>query len=242
MAAIGTEEFSLTLVKHVFEIWVTPEVRRRGLANSESDIHKILVELEPGKAAHILLNDEVKLEGTFVAQRDIAEGEPVTLGDIQHLTDLRPIAVGQDSGWLVLIRLGDRIYISFDFRYNKAQVSGILKRAQEFLETAKSAPPAVAVDLAFSAAELAVQCQMMTMQADSGDHRGRARWLATWARNGNVPQAQADLLHNLADLRSSARYGEGKLRLNPSRLPRILKTIEDMIDTAAQSIALQTGS
>ena len=94
----------------------------------------------------------------------------------------------------------------------------------------------MALDLAFSAAELAVHSQMMSLQAQVSDHKGRANWLAQWTRNDNAPPSQADLLYNLSDLRSSARYGEGKLRLHPDRLPEILRTVQEMIQSAEARI------
>jgi HEPN domain len=245
MAAVGTEEFTRTLVDHVFELWVSPEVQRRGLTLHRADIRQVLVELEPGKAPRIFLNEEVQLTGNSIAKRDITEGEELTVEDIEQVTELRPLSVGPNSGWLVFMRLGFRELISFDFRYNKAKVSITLNRAREFLMAAKaesSRSAAVAIDLAFSAAELAVQSQMMSLQSDIGNHKGRREWLAGWTRNDNAPRKYADLLYNLADLRSSARYGEGLLRVSPDRLRHIMKTIEGMIESTEQmigSIAVQ---
>lgn len=239
MATAGTAEFTSTLVDHVFELWLWPEVQRRDLPLDRAGIRKALVELEPGKAPRVLLNEEAELVAGFVPKRAIGEGEEVTLEDIERLTDLRPASVGPNSGWLVFARLGSQEMVAFDFRYNRARASAIIERAREFLSAAKIASDtttAVAVDLAFSAAELAVHSQMMSLQADVSNHRGRAEWLTQWARNDNVPRSHADLLYNLSDLRSSARYGEGQLRLRPTRLRLILRTVEEMIQSAERAV------
>jgi hypothetical protein len=239
VATAGTDEFSSTLINHVFELWVAPEVERRGLILTQLDIRKVLVELEPGRDARVLLNDEAELEVAFIPRRDIAEGEDVTLGDIEDLSGLRPASIGSNSGWIVFARLGDRGMVAFDFRYNRAHASAVLGRAREFLTIAEIASvqsPPVAVDLAFSAAELAVQAQMMTLQSDTNYHRERREWLAGWARNQNVPTQHADLLWNLADLRGSARYCEGVLRLDPARLGLIMRTVGEMIDSAEHRV------
>jgi len=241
MATAGTPAFAATTIDHVFEIWIWPEVRRRSLPLSRADISKALVELQPGTAPRVLLNDEAELVAGFVANRPIAEGDDVTLGDIERITDLRPLSVGPDSGWLVFARLGSQELIAFDFRYNRARARETIKRAQEFLAIAKIASAtiaAVALDLAFSAAELAVQSQMMSLQSEVSNHQGRAMWLAHWARDGNTPRSHADLLYNLADLRSSARYGEGRLRLRPGRLPHILRAVEEMIRSVEELLEL----
>ena len=132
MATVGTPEFTATLIDHVFEVWVWPEIRRRDLPLSRAEIRKVLVEIEPDKAPRILLNEEAELEATFVPKRAIAEGEGVTLEDLEHITDLRPVSVGPNSGWLVFARLGPREIVTFDFRYNKAKASGILQRSRDF--------------------------------------------------------------------------------------------------------------
>jgi hypothetical protein len=234
--AAETDEFTSTLINHVIEIWVEPELQRRGLMLSEFELRKVFVEIEPGSGPRVLLNDEVEFEATFVAKRPIEVGEAITLDDIELLTELHPVSVGPNSGWLAIARLGSRLVISFDFRYNKARSTALLNRAREFLSTAKGAPIAVALDLAFSAAELAVQSQMTTLQSDTRDHKGRARWLAEWAHNANAPQEHAHLLYNLADLRGKARYGDGELRTRPERLRSILKTVESMIESASKLI------
>ena len=239
MDTAGTPEFTASIIDHVFEIWIWPEVQRRSLSLSRTDIRKAFVELEPGKAPRVLLNDETKLVADFIPKRTIAEGEDVTLGDIDSITDIRPLSVGADSGWLVFARLASQEIVAFDFRYNRAKALEIIKRAREFLTIAKAAADtsaAVALDLTFSAAELAVHSQMMTLRSEVSNHQERARWLAQWARDGNAPGNHADLLHNLADLRSRARYGEGQLRMRPGRLPHILHTVEEMIQSAEAQI------
>jgi hypothetical protein len=239
VATAGTDEFTSTLIDHVFDLWVSPEIQRRGLTFNRAGIRKVLVELEPGKAPRVLLNEEAELIAAFVPRRDIAEGADVTLGDIEHLTDLRPASIEPNSGWVVFARLGIREAIVFDFRYNRDRASHILTRAREFLSIAKTASetsPSVAVDLAFSGAELAVQSEMMSLQSHRNNHQERAKWLAGWARNDNAPREHADLLWYLADLRGSARYGEGELRLRPARLPHVIRTVEEMIGSAAQRI------
>jgi hypothetical protein len=240
MATAGTPEFAATTIDHVFEIWIWPEVQRRNLSLSRTQIRKALVELAPGKAPRILLNDEAELVAGFVPKRTIAEGEEVTLGDIDRITDIRPLSVGADSGWLVFARIASQEIVTFDFRYNRAKALEIIKRAREFLTIAKVAADtsaAVALDLMFSAAELAVHSQMMTLQSEVSNHQERARWLTQWARNGNAPGSYSELLYNLADLRSSARYGEGQLRMHPRRLPNILHTVEEMIQSAEAQIS-----
>lgn len=163
-----------TLINHVFELWVSPELAARGPGLTRADIRKVLVELEPGHAPRVVINEAVELLATIVATRAIAKGEAVTLGDIESITDLQPAAVGSNSGWLCFARVGPHEVVAFDFTYNRELASALVARAREFLATARqAASAAVAVDTAHSAAELAVQAQMLTMHLETRRHQER---------------------------------------------------------------------
>lgn len=232
-------EFARNIVNQIFDLWVGPELARRGLTLTRADIRKVLVEMDPDKPLHVLINDEAELVADFVAKRDIAEGEEVTVADIDELANLRPLTIGLNSGWICFIRIGDQGFVAFDFTYNRARAAALLDRARAFLAAAVHAgdrAPSVAIDNAHSAAELTVQAQMFVLQVDARSHRERREWLASWARHQNAPQHHADVFWNLADLRVPARYGSGELQLKPGRLTRILTTVQEMIDLTATRV------
>jgi len=232
-------EFATNIVNQIFDLWVGPELEKRGLTLTRADISKVLVEMEPDRPLRVLINDEAQLVADLVTKRDIAEGEEVTVADIDELTNLQPLTVGLNSGWICFVRIGNRGFVAFDFTYNRARAAALLDRAREFLAVAVYASdwaPGAAIDNAHSAAELTVQAQMLVHQVDSRSHRERREWLASWADHQNSPQHHADVLWNLADLRVPARYGSGELELKPGRLTRILRTVQEMIDLTSARV------
>ena len=232
-------EFAATVVTHVFDLWVRPELKRRGLGLTRADIRKVVVEMDPDKPLRVLINDEAEIVGQATAKRDIAEGEEVTSADIEEITGLRPLAIGPNSGWICFLRYDDQEIVAFDFTYNRARAAALLDRAREFLAAARHAAgkaPGVAIENAHSAAELTVQAQMLIHQTVTRSHRERREWLAQWARHENAPQHHADTLWNLADLREPARYGSGLLSLKPGRLTKILNAVQEMVDLTSERV------
>lgn len=233
------QDFAANIVNQIFDLWVGPDLERRGLTLTRADIRKVLVELDPDQPLRVLINDEAELVASFVAKRDIAEGEDVTLADVDELANLRPLTIGSNSGWICFVRFGNQEFVAFNFTYNRARAGALLDRAREFLAVAVHAgdgAPGVAIDNAHSAAELTVQAHMLVQQTETRNHRERREWLAGWARHRNAPQHHADVLWNLADLRKTARYGSGELQLKPGRLAKILTTVQEMIDLTSGRI------
>jgi hypothetical protein len=232
-------EFASTLITQIFDLWVGPELKRRSLALTRADIRQVVVEMDPDKPLRVLINDEAKIVGRAVAKRELTNGEEVASSDIGEISGVRPFEIGPNSGWICFVRFGHQEIVAFDFTYNRARAAALLDRAREFLAAATHAgdtAPGVAIDNAHSAAELAVQAQMLVQQTETRNHRERREWLAAWAEHENAPQHHADILWNLAALREPARYGSGKLQLKPGRLAKILKTVQEMIDFTAARV------
>ena len=236
-------EFAANAISQVFELWVNSELERRGVQLTRADIRKVVVEMRPDQAPEVLINDEATIESHATVRQTFQAGEPVMLDDIEQLDSLEPATVGADSGWICFARIGGNEYFAFDLRYNKARASALLDRAREFLESAQHAGERainVAIDNAHSAAELAVQAQMLLQQHETSSHRERREWLAEWAKLRNSPQQHADTLWNLAELRTGARYGSASVRLKQGRLRGIFTVVQQMIDNAAARAAVRT--
>jgi hypothetical protein len=108
-------EFALTVINQIFDLWVVPELKRRGLSLTRANIRKVLVEMDPDKPLRVLINDEAEIVGKAIVKRDIAEGEEVTLTDIDELAELRPLTIGPNSGWICFVRFGNQEFVAFDF-------------------------------------------------------------------------------------------------------------------------------
>jgi hypothetical protein len=185
----------------------------------------------------VRLDDEAAVEASFTSTRPIEAGEEVYLEDVAELHGVKPMGLGENSGWICFLRLPDgRTWIAFDFTYNRARARMLLDRSAEFLATARekagTSSLAVCLDSAFSAAELAVQAEMLVLQQETDNHRVRGKWLAGWSDSGNSPKEHANTLWRLADLRKMARYGSDPVDLKPGQLSKLLEVVEDMLEHA----------
>jgi hypothetical protein len=157
------EDFGRNVVNSIFDTFVAPELERRNLNLGRDDITKVVVELNPDRPhPHVQINDQAKIVAHVQATRQILAGEDVTEADFNDVLEVSPHNIGPNSGYVCFAVIKGKQYLKFDFRYNKQRVAGLLDRAREFLATARDcyeARPAVACDLAFSAAELSVQAK-----------------------------------------------------------------------------------
>jgi hypothetical protein len=88
---------ALRLVEQVFELWVEPELASRGLELDRSEVTKVVVELAPGKPAHVAVNEDAGLVAEVRATGPIPAGQPVTLDDFDEILRVWPEEVGPDS-------------------------------------------------------------------------------------------------------------------------------------------------
>jgi hypothetical protein len=125
--------FATGVINSVFDVWVRPELERRGLALDREAIRTVLVEIDPDKKyPRVLLNDEAPLTAEVGVTRDLACGEGVSEDDLDAVRGIRPTTIGPDSGYVCFARLKGIEYVDFDYRYNRGKVSGLLSRAREF--------------------------------------------------------------------------------------------------------------
>lgn len=229
--------FSRELIDQIFELWVIPKLTALGLDTARESVRKVLVEMDPDvRSPKVFINDDARLIGLARAKRNLLSGEQVTTDDIEHLQYLYPEEVGPNSGWICFARVGDQELASFNFHYNRQKSLDLVKRAEQFLASARLATASglmeAAIDNAHSAAELTVQAQMMTQSNEDRGHEDRRTWLRYSVKDQRAPKRHAELLATLADQRKAARYGSGELRLKPGRLTAILKGVQEMIDFA----------
>jgi len=98
--------------------------------------------------------------------------------------------------------------------------AGLLTRAREFLDAAHratTAAPGVGCHTVFSAAELSVQAQKMSMQQLTKSHWQREDWLESWTEHNNSPASHLDALQQLHEYRAAARYADKDLKLPAGR-------------------------
>jgi len=242
MAQEMPPEATEPLIEQIFELWVEPELNRRGMSIDPVDIRKVVVEFIPGRSVHVLVNDEADIVAEVRATRPIAAGEAITFADFDEIRAIRPFEVGPDSGWVCFAVIGQSRIVAFDFRRNRQRARKLLALATQFLETAKDSERSArlhpAIECAYAAAELAVVAQMMVVGHDEPprDHRERREWWSAWTKLGNAPQEHGRALADLAKRRAAARYGEGSLRIRTPHLRRLLDEVENMIACASVEV------
>lgn len=226
------------LIEQIFELWVEPELERRGQALDRDEVTKVVVEFVPGQPIRVFLNEEANIIAQVRATREIKKDEVVTFADFDEIKEIQPYEVGADSGWVCFARIGDLQVVAFDFRRNRARARKLLDLAEEYAATARDAQRdervGPAMENAFAAAELAVVAEMLVFVADNvpRNHEERRRWWADWTGLGNAPSEHGRTLSYLAARRHEARYGEGSVRTRAQHLEKLLTNVEEMIEHA----------
>lgn len=239
-------DFGDAIARNAFDVWLDPEMIRRGWAVDRRQIARALVELLPDGSHHVRFNSEVTLLGRFVAQRIIAKGEVVTSDDVSGPLELRPELDSPNNGWFVYAVIGDDVFVAFDFRRNKSLASDLLELASRYLKAAgdvTSIGPEPAVDLLYSAAELSVQAQLMSEAQNVSPNRGhavRGEWLKAEVALNNAPEAFDATLQRLRHERSAARYGEGQLSVDLGELQTLIEEVERMISHAVERTGVKS--
>jgi HEPN domain len=231
--ADSSEDFAANVVNSIFDVFVMPELARRDLTLEQDDIKKVVVEIDPGrKHPRVWINDQAQV-AVQVKASAVEEGQAVREEDIEEVVAVLPPDVGPNSGYVCLATIQGHRYVRFDFRYNRARIASLLDRAAEFLSVAKGcskSAPAVACDVAYSAAELTVQANMLLQQQKTRNHSYRQEWLDQWVAHQNAPSSHADALRTLHDARSAARYADGSLEVTADQLDNLFRTVEEMIE------------
>jgi len=226
--------FGGNLLEQIFDLWVEPELERRGASLRRHEVERVLVILAPGRRVRVHINDEARFVAHARVSRPVAEGEAVTLADIDEIESLRPDGIDPDAGWVGFVLLGGTYRIAFDFRRNRDRASRLLERAEEFVSTACDALEGnrlgPCIENAFAAAELAVLAQMYLIEdKPTRDHAERRRWWRDWTGLGNAPNEQGEALAQLGKLRRAARYAEKKLDASREEVTRLVDLVGDMI-------------
>src|SRR5438067_1076215 len=114
--------FGVGLLNSIFNVWVEPELKRRGLQLTRDEIVKVTIELDPSQPTPVIkLNDEAGIIASVRATRAIDAGEAITESDFDEVLAVQPAEIGPDSGWACFAVIKGQAVIAFDLRYNRSQ-------------------------------------------------------------------------------------------------------------------------
>ena len=130
-----------------------------------------------------------------------------------------------------------RWFIAFDFRYNRTLAKQHFVRAREFFSTASVAAEqgyvAVCVDLLYSACELAVKAQLLSLPetklAQKASHRGIAHHALRYSTSGAIAPSAPTALNKLQALRDRARYFKGSLDIPMEEIRSLMASVDGLI-------------
>jgi hypothetical protein len=229
------QEFAESLSAQVRDLWLLPELERRGDIRLE-DVTKALVVM--GSPVTVQFNDEFALVArSTTPPGGVEAGDQVELRNPGDIERVKPADVDPNTGWLVYWRLGDSIILAFDFRANRAAAAAMLELAESHLVTAKHACGSgnlgPAIDCALSAAELSVKATMHLIgQSEKVSHSQRLRFWDSWVELGNAPSHVAETFQRLTDECEAARYADRPISITTHQVVGAISDVEDIINAA----------
>ncbi|MFI2281372.1 HEPN domain-containing protein [Nocardia beijingensis] len=236
-----------TLIDQMFELWILPHIEASNLAITRGEVTRALIVLHPRGVPEVMLNKQAELIATVKVRDDVAEGELVTLGNVEGISDMHPAHIDPDAGWIAFAFIADgRGAVAFDFRYNRNRALALLDRASDFMATAREALIAgrtgPAVENALAAGELAVTALTSlqnTTHKGRNSHSARQSWLNMYAHNGNGQLDWYQAMRKLLQVRPFARYGDPQASPLPSEseLADCLDHVNNLIEHVAQHAA-----
>jgi hypothetical protein len=229
------------LFADVGERFIEPEVARRradGSFGADERVWRYQVLLPPGEPPVVRLNEEVRGEVLVEVAREMSVGDEAYLDDIARVAGFEPApedrgipyiaAFAHRSGWTMRYDLSRRHPLADEHLMLGCDFAASAHEAHE------AARLGVALDCAYSAAELLAKAELLscspTIEAAVGarKHSGVVTPYSLWARLGNTEQRFATLLHRLGQLRGAARYLNGELAADAGQVAELLEQLAEM--------------
>jgi hypothetical protein len=235
----GEFDFGDSVFRQFMDLFVIPEIVRR---QSECDApvpypldRALVVFHSDGRKPEVRLNDEVKAQIKVKLSEAVSEpvkvGDPVLVEQIAGIERTRLVdADDQDCGHALIMLIGDRWHVSFDFVYNKSLSREHLRVASQFLEAAENACALkhwpVLVDTLCSASELTAKAYLLGTP-DRSLIRSKSHGTVSSKTNlhgklGNLDPRYVESFNRTWGLRHQARYLQGDLQLSDEGASELL--------------------
>ncbi|HEB89099.1 MAG TPA: HEPN domain-containing protein [Deltaproteobacteria bacterium] len=229
-------ERQYNLLSHANELWIAPEIERRKAIGEPllDPLHAFQVILNVDAPTEVRFNGEIQgiLEGRVT--RAVTAGEQIMAGDLSEVTGFDLGDEDPNAGHLTALLLGEKWWLSFDFRYNAARINDYFKIARQFLDVAKFAIESgrrnAGISNLYEATELLAKCFLLVRPEKEllkpRSHKLIATRLNREAKFGNVDSEHSKLLNELARLRPKARYELDHDTINRADAEGLLARVE----------------
>lgn len=238
----GDVDFGGSVFRHFMDMFIGPEIVRRqaqGEAPVPYPLERALVVFHSdGRSPEVRLNGEVKAQIKVKLSESVTE--PVKVGDpvlAHHIASIERTSLveseDQNCGHALIILIGDKWCVSFDFVYNKALSREHLRVASQFLDAATNACARghwpVVVDTLCSASELTAKAYLLGTP-DESLLRAKSHGLISSRTNlhgklGNLDPEHVDGFNRIWGLRHDARYLRGDLSLSEEEASGLLNRL-----------------
>ncbi len=240
------------VVQQAMQLWFEPEIQRRqqaGLLEVPFSLRAAQVIMFADERPYVIrLNEEVQIAGKARLKnvQGLTKGDIISGDQIDEIQGwMLPETEDPNCGHLTIVIFRGRVYISFDFRYNKALSSELLSAADEFLKTAGDSLSRgdlrVAVDTLFSAAELAAKAFIVSTPFPGKRPKRQHKFIQTQVnvqgKLGNIDDEFRGTFNRLFNMRRAARYLEEGLSVEPSELEAMEKTVKSFIGNTRPRIS-----
>jgi hypothetical protein len=221
---IDGDEFAKAAVQNMLDLFITPEVTRRqeaGLLPKPLELERAqIIFRADGSKPIVRINKEVQLQMLARATRAVTVGEPVYSNDLSEIVGAKLIDEEEDCGHFTFVNMGGRLFLSFDFHYNRSASRSLVVLAKQFAEAAElcmerqlSEP---CVDNLFNACELAARARIVLQGQENKSHGATHSRVNMDGKLGNVDAQFVRLYNKVSQGRTAARYGNSKFDVKVS--------------------------
>jgi uncharacterized protein (UPF0332 family) len=241
-----SKEFNDNFFKHIAELYIDPEIKRRRETNLLPDnfvLHAVQVIMNHDTPIDVRLNDEVcaNVIGNFA--KPVSDGDQISIDDLDTIVDMQLTNCDPNAGHVTLLVHKGTWVGRFDFRYNASRSRGHVEAAREFLYAALASLEKghlrSVTDNLFSATELMAKGLLLMhdeKMLSSRSHGIVHSHFNQWRHLGNTDPRYAALLNKLTSLRGASRYLDKEFQLTLEECRNMAEVAEDMFEDSRMRI------
>lgn len=248
-----SNEFGNRVFQQFMDLYINPEVMRRqeaGELPKPLDLRAAQIIFSPDdRRPNVRINEEVRAISKVKFKPGITKkpGDPIYENEIDGLEEINLTDKdAPDCGHAILIKIGGRWTVAFDFRYNRGLSREHLKTANEFYEAAEYSFTkknwSAFIDSLFNCAELSAKVVLLTSPVPDFTKKAKHKMIQLrynqFADLGNVDESHRSTLNKLSGWRVNARYLKGSVSISEDEAANLLEIVKDMLEYSKRYVGL----